>query len=52
LPRWFNRTASFMRAIENTTVHVIVVDSVLHCRTTIVGINAKPVECQHVGTTH
>jgi hypothetical protein len=52
LPRWFNRTASFMRAVENTTVHVIVFDSVLHCRTTMAGINSKPVERQHVGTTY
>jgi hypothetical protein len=51
LPRRFNRTASF-RAVEKTTVHLIVLDSVLHSGTTIAGINAKPVERQHVDTTH
>jgi hypothetical protein len=33
-------------------VHVIVLDSVLHCGTTIAVINAKPIERQHVSTTH
>jgi hypothetical protein len=51
-PRCFNRTASFSRTAENTTVHVIVLDSVLHCGTTIAVINAKPIERQHVSTTH
>jgi hypothetical protein len=52
LPQCFNRTASFSRAAENATVHVTVFYSVLQCRTTIAQINAKPVERQHVGTTH
>jgi hypothetical protein len=52
LPRRFNPTASFSCAVENTTFHPIVLDSVLHCGTTIAGINAKPVERKHVGTTH
>jgi hypothetical protein len=52
LPRRFNRTASSSRSVEKTTVHLIVLDSVLHRGTTIAGINAKPVERQHVGTTH
>jgi hypothetical protein len=33
-------------------VHVIVLDSVLHCGTTIAVIDAKPIESQHVSTTH
>jgi hypothetical protein len=33
-------------------VHVIVLDSVLHCGTTIAVINAKSIERQHVSTTH
>ena len=40
------------RAVGKTTFHLIVLDSVLHRGTTIAGINAKPVERQHVGTTH
>ena len=47
LPRLFDYTSSLSRPFQNTTLDTAVLDSVVHCGTTITGINAKPVERQH-----